>query len=759
MHNSFFTTNHLEDQEISNIRNFILETLVMDDNCVKFTSVLDTFISNNEIPFMDNELCNVIIHNYWLTLLIYHKNKELDTPWSDDTLWNYLIVMIRIIELALYICKTNNLLTETFFNLKDKKSLFEYFHTIKANMTDEIFTIKKIEDKTKAPLHIFLNYETYYRSQINIMSQDSSREVLSWFEYYFKINNEYMIYVHNIIESQNKIQGRNSKGQKGVRIPFQTLSLLEMNSYRHGIVKDARENRSEDAARDNKLKSVAFINGYNVASKNLSKYDISSKFKQFQINQAIGAAETFKNLNLLSNYYLPNLYILQQFLQFDNSNQKNKLENKLICLSIFFGISIEKLIYTFLNLDHDIKFVKNSNKLVIGIPKDIFAATYNLSEDMARKITNSKNVEIFLNEQNAKDMEYLSKELPNIICTDEEFFQDDIAKLCSNIIEVLNINKKKFHKHININIKTLPSLSLKYFTNIHNDSDISLLLLGEITKSNKARMCYVSQRKRLYKLESWIEEFQTLLLPKNTSASLRTHKIEQNNDDFIGSPMTVTPSGFKNFLTSLLSIQSDNNIINANLNMIALRYLLGIQMATRDFDYSCNLYNLSRREKILFLQEKNRDLVSSKRIIPLSNKAIQHIEFFYTLKEKYNLDSFMPVLLVKQNNKILERVLNKNNTKEFLDTLDTNIDLVKEVKLFIDKTKLNFGRHIFSTHAVFEENLHKEYLDAFLNHFQLGVVDQGIFSNFNNREYSKAIVDVIQNIEELYFPKYINLKG
>jgi len=748
MHNIFFD-NCIVDKNIITTRKYIKQEFALDENCSKFIKNLDNFIKNNKIVYTDSDFSALIIHNYWVTLLIYKKNKDVENPWSDDTLWNYLIVMTRILELSifLYHLKDDSLI-KLYFDVKDTKSFFEHFHSKENTINDEMFSIKKIIDNKKAPLHVFLSNISFYRSEINIVTQNKTGEILPWFEYYFKLNNNYMTLVHTVVESQNKIQGRNARGQKGEHIPFQTLNILEIKSFRNGNIKYTHENASEDAARANKIQSITYNKGYikDFTNKDISKYNIASQHKQYQINHSIGASITTQNLNLDSNYYLPDIQKLQKFLAFIQKDVNNEFEKKIILLSLWLGISVEKLIYAIKNNDNNIKFISNNNKLTISFPKDIFAKIYNPPKEIAKQVNNSKNVEILLNSSIAKDWKSLANELKS---------EYDIGVVITRFTTVLNKYKKEFNKRININLKSLPTLLMRYFRVFHKESDIPLLLIGEISKADKARGCYVSQKKRLYKLESWINEFQTIILSK----SITNSKDLKTNDDCIGSSMTVTPTGFKSFITSLLSIQSSDEIVNLNLNMIALRYILAIQISTRNFEHSCNLFDFSQRERILFLQEKNTNSDDSKRVIPLTQKCLENIEYFYHLKHKYKLNSYAPILLSQKENKTIEKVINKKNTLEFFDTLDQKIDSVKDIKVFVNKTALNFGRHVFSSIASFDETLNLSYLDAYLNHYKFGCLDQAIFSNFSNQDYLSQTTKCIQKIEDLYFPKYINFKG
>jgi hypothetical protein len=189
--------------------------------------------------------------------------------------------------------------------------------------------------------------------------------------------------------------------------------------------------------------------------------------------------------------------------------------------------------------------------------------------------------------------------------------------------------------------------------------------------------------------------------------------------------------------------------------MIFIRYSLSLLIATRDYTTSCNLAEYSKKFKILTIQEKAKNVYHSKRLIPLTDRAIRIIDNFYLLKEEFKITSFVPCLVTVEGK---EEILNEKNILKFFDSLDQELykDTIYFLKSGIKNIKLNFGRHV-TTSFLSSTDLNAEYLDAFLNHFKMGTEDQGIYSNFNNQDYQKQIIKKIEIIEENYLPKFVRI--
>ena len=307
------------------------------------------------------------------------------------------------------------------------------------------------------------------------------------------------------------------------------------------------------------------------------------------------------------------------------------------------------------------------------------------------------------------------------------------------------------HKKIILSINSIHKLFLHYFKKNYHYSELNLLFTQSISKNDEARLCYNTTKDRLTFFEDKSKEFYNNIY-KNESSDLEEARL---NKLWIGSPFYIKKGAFKNFILELTKIKSDVNNQIVNLNMIFIRYGLSILLGTRDFHNSANLSEYSKELRILLIQEKAKNLYSGKRIIPLCSLAIKLIDTFYLLKNQYKINSNSPILLNKEN---IEEPITKKNILKFLDTLDqdkykSSIDFIRK---FINNTKLNLGRHILTSYLS-ASSVPSNYIDALLNHFQMGKEDQGIYSNFDNQDYMKTIENKLDKLSFEYFPNNIKI--
>lgn len=752
-HNNFFLERFKNDNDIDNLRTFVLTQSAEVDLDEKYTMKIDSFLDQNFTENFDHELSRVIAYNYWLHLVIFYKNMNREEVWCEKTIWEYLICAIRIMEFSIYILFQNNKeLMDLFFNIDYMKGqFFHHFKELKINDTQ--FLIQKIKNK-KNRVHITMLDEFYYRSKININSKNID-SMDSWFTYYFKLNHEYVNYVFNMFESENSSKNSGSKGSMAERIPFQEVDEINKLSFINGGDDfETIENIKDKLSRAKKIPFFDLQNSsIKITEKPLLNFEVSSPFKVYQINKAIGHSISKQNMKLKSTYRVPHFEQLKAFIIFLNTHTQIAHESKLIQLSLYLGINLKKIIFFLLNKDTDIRFDKK-NKLTIKIVEKCFANSKNSYNKIGRKVKND-TVELILPNLLSNFCKQIQDDL------NEEFGSNLSDEEVNNLIdekinlvnEILNNVKKEFPKRFVITIKTLPILSTQYYSYFNKTSDISLLFIGNLNKNDQAKVCYVSQKKQLFGLQNWMSSFINML-NTNNSANMNL-SIKNNNDNWVGSPFFVHPYAFKNFVMSLQNYETNDELQKVNLLMIFLRYSLSILLATRNLTESCNLSNFSKRNKLLFLQEKNKNLVSSKRVIGLTIRAEKYINIFYELKRKYKLDSDSPVLLIN-NEKLIEQDMSTTNIKSFIKKINTNNKL-DDVENFVSNAPLNFGRHLFSTYAVTSNIIESKNIDAFLNHFLLGSVDQGIYSNFDNKKYFQQSREFIENLEELYFPNYLKL--
>ena len=467
------------------------------------------------------------------------------------------------------------------------------------------------------------------------------------------------------------------------------------------------------------------------------------------------------------------------------------------------GFEIKKLLHILLKIDTQVTYQITKSILKIKINKKVFASDIldtlyaedikrqeceiHLTEEIIRLWQNTqRDIEKYYSDRYS-DGKYLSKiieksqqeleddDLRYFLNNKTSTFQEIITELKNNLpqdkikkIELLNIIDEisddfyididqylksvvnTYPKRIKLSLSAISKLSLHYYRQTSNRSELYLLYTRSITTNDEARLCYCATRDRLYDVELWITE----LYKKIFDSSTRDVDIFQSKN-WVGSPYYIKNGYFKQFIFEITKIKSKNDIATFNLNMILIRYTLSLLLATRDFRNSCNLIDYSKSFQLLTIQEKSKNIYQSKRLIPLTNRANKIIENFYILKKKYNISSSSPVLLT---NDAQEMDINKKNIKVFLTSLDTEIDQesIIFIENFISNIKLNFGRHVV-TSFLSSTNIDKKYVDSFLNHFKMGTEDQGIYSNFNNQDYINTIMAKIDEIETNYMPSYIKV--
>ena len=62
------------------------------------------------------------------------------------------------------------------------------------------------------------------------------------------------------------------------------------------------------------------------------------------------------------------------------------------------------------------------------------------------------------------------------------------------------------NKRIKLSLSTISKLSLHYYRQTYNRSELYLLYTRSITTNDEARLCYCATRDRLYDVELWITE-------------------------------------------------------------------------------------------------------------------------------------------------------------------------------------------------------------------------------------------------------------
>ena len=534
----------------------------------------------------------------------------------------------------------------------------------------------------------------------------------------------------------------------------------------------------------------------------------NSTYKRFKISRAISNNIGRMNQKLMSDYKIPDMDLMSIFIREKIINQSDFLSN-LALASFLTGFTYEQIIEALMGFDSGLKF--NLEKGVLSwdlanifaknvaeeytnssmtkhavrapLPQTIVALLLELdlqlaehinrsewmrriASEISREVFDSSHLSFKLSKLSAAvfSIEYviylkrMNPDLKESEITKNLQHNDSLKPFIEEIKTLLHhrliTNAKSFDKTIKITPSRLAEAHFRYRLILHDESDIAMLFFKRLSKSDEVKVCYTSMPTYYHLHRNWFEELQQAMgideMLKNRFDIKERFEVDEATGKYIGSPYVVTPGKSKNFFNQLENLYklTNDSLIADTLLMIYIRYALSIVLATRDFGDSCNLQNYSKRFRLLSLQEKNKDDATSKRIIPLCLLAQKLITKFYELKEIYGFDEFVPVLLLQGVNNIETKVITQGSIAKWANQLKVNIDLD-----FINKIPLRFGRHIVTSRAV-HANLKGEYLDALMNHFQMGTEDQGRYSNLSNPDYFYSVRSFLETLSKEYLPSY-----
>jgi len=694
----------------------------------KFKSRVNKFIKINNISLADNEYLEILSKIFIDFVLVFYKNLY-DSDNISSTFHNFTISSIRIFEFVLFISNTNN---DSLIKRLLLDYSFEENYYIFLQNADLSFVDIKLAQKHKRNV-IEINVDSkyfFYFSSLNI--QQFQKEFNNFFRHFLKLDDENIKKFYFIKQELKKsVDFYKEHTRNGSRVAFEVLDtdieekyITNKILYKKNIEPITKEIAIETKKEINFSKKMIFPTLDEELREKLSipKKDIESKFKRMQIARAISNQILKQNLKLSNSFNTPDKDLLQNFISFIKEN--NDQVYIFFIIPVIFGISISDFISGIQN-----DFIKlQDNKLTIKYAKKIFSKISD-KEKISHSIADS--FYIYLDSD--------VKELIQKFIDTKHLFNDEEFK------KELKVLQNQFNKKI-VLPSNLAILFEIYSKNFFNYS-IDLLFRKNVTKNEEAQLCYCAVTERLFNYEIMVNNIANLLglISRN---GLNEYSLPKEFK-YIGSNFYIKSYFFNKFLRNLNFISSflENDIDRLNIRMIYIRYSLGLLLGTRDFFNSCNLSNYSKTLNVLMLKEKAKNLFSSVRIIPLISESIKFIDEFYELKKKFNIKSNSPVLL--KNNKEIE--INIANMKDFIINLNIEDKKIKEeLLIFISIVKLNFGRHILTTFFN-SQNVKKEFIDAFLNHFQNGTEDQGIYTNLDNKEYIRSIQDVLKLLYNKFF--------
>lgn len=814
MHNSIFLSK-FKDEEIAYLQNKYKDCESYDKDLLEFVTNISAFYDKYQVEVKDSRL-ERIIYEYWKIIHIYNKSKTLNNNWAQSTYRNFILSSSRLVEFLIYILhiRHEQLLTEMCDVGKD---IIIYQHLLKNKKVYEkkyIYIAKK-----HRVIQIFINYYSskedeklyedtcYYRSSTKIQASKNEK---NHYIYYFKLEDEYILKIYNLETSQNLTDERNPSILFGSRHKFDNLDKEDF--YIDNKPKDLENcSTTYKSCHNPRLnKEVANLLEDNV-KKEYEKQNSPSKYQTYLIQKQISNALSKNSLSLSSLYYVPEQEMMNSFLRYLSEKNQDQLFLNIIVLGIILQQKIESILSILLNQHKSFEYSIRNKYIEYKIPDDIFAnpdiniegiaykseskkekVKVHLPEFICRIIEQSKKIlyekfrehidaRILLEEDNS-----LKSVLSKIVDIAYEFndFRKFEVKLVETIEEKEEIAKlaivdsfiekyvkytqitfsqyvKSYKKKIVCSIVTLPKLSYHYFVNSSRKSAVIIKYLTNKSRNDEVELCYTASKERLYELEEWNKQLiQKLSIDAiykvDDRDSLEVYNTEKTQ--WVGSKYFIKEIQFKKFTNILIDCieQTSERHIKDSLIMMYLRFSFSILFATRDNNFSALFTNFSLKQKLIIKQEKNKNIYTGVRLIPITEKGSLYISLLKNILERYSTDKFHPLLVDRENSVLSITKMSMKNIQEYLEKYFLSVKGIEEAINFVKYTKLNMGRHIFSSYCNTNNALEEKYINAFLNHYHAGNEDQGIYSCFDNQEYQKSVRSVIEEIEKKYFTKYID---
>jgi len=758
LNNHSFSSLFKNEKIIENKRVKILNIIVDNDLQTRFIDKINVILSMNPLEFDNSIFLKQIVYNFWNIIYLYDLQINHSHPKCKQTRIAFLNISIRILQFAIF-TKHRNLdnIHAIYFN---DKNIDLCFYTHFMSIEDEILLSYKDlfdvlhDEKNKNKVTIFIDSDENKYLPISIPKNEiegkNNLEKPFWFQRFFQLKNEQIKHIFNEIGSKGNSTSSDTRRRNKHKnfdtynyiddIIETTINLKELNNL---------EGTNEFLSKLPVRQSILFTE-QNILNIKVDSKHLNSNYKQHLINKAISSVVAKNSMYLYSK--APNLNILKHLVN-SLMIDENNYSSCLLLFALFTGISIKDSISIFLHKASNISFYKNSDYILkITHDKNIFAK--NVPKDETILIPRNGTVSnVFLpyflhNICSIIKEEFAKQKLDNSSL--DEFIHQEYNKCNITLKNKIKLLQKSI---ANLNIRNIHKLFYHYFHIYNKKTDTSIIFLTNLSKSNQARVCYTSQPKRLVYYELWIENLYKLLYKKAFNPE---HMKDLDMNDFVGSPKVVKCGAFKNFLLDLSSLIPKNYIDEFNLKMIFIRYSLSILLATRYYVNSCDLSDFSRNYKLLTIHEKIKHIKTSKRLIPLTDKALLYIDEFIELKEKYKIDFSYPILLKEENSEITSIQLTKISVLEYLKSFKDDYKYF-EIEKFIKITELNLGRHVFSSEAL-KNGFDKDYENEFMGHFSRGSSGLGVYSNFNINDYINSTRAFIEDIEKRYFPTYITSK-
>ena len=646
------------------------------------------------------------------------------------------------------------------FALQNNDSLNNIYFNIKQPVDQNFFHLLENEDSTEKNCFFIRedrkigNFLVYQNDEIGLHLQiESSRMIRKGEQHHEWCNTNIINYLLDGRQYYERIlqlifNTNTGGGHGGGGGSAYTLQYTEEEEFLKGVVKkdaqipkDFSHEDAIDALNSRKLKTRAFPTDE-------QKPDVPNLHKQYLRNKAFSANITKRALVLSTDYDVPPLSILKDFLYFIATEPfKSPLEIEDVYKTIFLidtllGLGYIKILNIFMQNSKSIKLEKSYLKINLDV--NLFSKKENsylqkTSMQIIYRVPYSLSLLIGQIQNYFKDFTDVQK---------KEIYTEDKA---NEYFKFIKGQIKAYPKHISLNPKHMWKI-LDSYKKMYLFEDMSTLFcIGRYQQNDTPRLAYASTNQRAQGhsnlIEMLYEKLDMHICIANLleiESSVFSKSTEFNtNAKYVGSRQVVLPQKSKIFFQALktLMLHEDDEEKYFNLYAVYTRYAMSLLLGLRGLKNSANLNCISFEFHTFVLSEKSQTLLSGVRVIPMCEEIENILKKYQVLAKKLQIPF--------DNIYLLDGGKYQNCKVENMIAMLQNYNVEQGVIDFVRFVPLNTGRHAITKLAM-ETNFNLFYLQTLMGHYISGAEQMGIYSTLNIPEYIKKVRSLTSNIAKIY---------
>lgn len=699
------------------------------------------FINNSNI-----QTILLLVIKYHLSYAMYKKDDRAST--SPDLYKESTQTFVRMTEyLFKFALQNNDSLNNIYFNIKQPLDQ-NFFQLLENESSTEKNCFFIREDKKIG------NFLVYQNDEIGLHLQIESSRMIRKGEQ----NNEW----HNTNIINYLLDGRQhyerilqlifntntGSGHGGGGGSKQTIQYTEEEEFLKDVIRKDTQIPADffpedaiDAINSKKLKKRAFPT-------DKQQQDVPNLHKQYLRNKAFSANITKRALLLATDYDIPPLPILKDFLHFitiepfESPLQIENVYKTIFLIDTLLGLGYIKILDIFLQNSKSIKLEKSYLKINLDV--NLFSKKENsylqkTSKQIIYRVPYGLSLLIGQIQNYFKDFTDLQK---------KEIYTEDKA---NEYFKFIKEQIKAYPKHISLNPKHMWKI-LDSYKKMYLFEDMSTLFcIGRYQQNDTPRLAYASTNQRAQGhsnlIEMLYEKLDMHICIANLleiESSVFSKSTEFNTTaKYVGSGQVVLPQKSKIFFQTLktLMLHEDDEEKYFNLYTVYTRYAMSLLLGLRGLKNSANLNCISFEFHTFVLSEKSQTLLSGVRVIPMCEEIENILKKCQVLAKRIQIPLDNIYLLVggKYQNCKVENMI----------AMLENYNIEQSVIDFVRFVPLNTGRHAITKLAM-ETNFNLFYLQTLMGHYISGAEQLGIYSTLNIPNYINKVKRLTSNIAKIY---------